>query len=60
MEGRALIFHTGADEGFMAIAGMTLDGKRAFAAMTNTFGYRPDGSSWTMDSLGRAAEVLMK
>lgn len=60
VNGQALLFHTGADEGFMAIAGMRLDGKRSFVAMTNTFGYRTDGSSWVMDSLGQTAEALVK
>lgn len=60
VEGRALIFHTGADEGFMTIAGLTQDGKIGVFAMTNTFGWRPDGSSWVMDSLNKVLLRLFK
>lgn len=60
VDGRAIIFHTGADQGFMAIVALAQDGNLALYGLTNTFGWQADGSSWVLDSLNRAALGLLK
>lgn len=59
VDGRTIVFHTGADQGFMALGALAQDGSLALYGLTNTFGWRADGS-WVLDSLNRAAQALLK
>lgn len=60
VEGRPMLVHSGADEGFMSLVCIAKDGKLGLFAMTNTFGFKADGSSWVMDSLSKAFVALLK
>jgi len=59
-EGRSLLIHTGADEGFMSLVALAQDGSQHLFALSNTFGLRADGSSWVLERLNTAAIALLR
>lgn len=59
LNGRALLGHNGADAGFMASVALRRDGSQAAFAMSNTFGWRADGTSWVLDALSQGLLTLL-
>ncbi len=59
IDGRALLLHSGAAEGFMSLALLGRDGGMNLFAMSNTFGFRTDGSSWVLERLSAAAKAVL-
>lgn len=58
LNGKAVLFHTGADTGFMAIAALERSGRRASFALSNTESGNTDGSSWVLSLLNASLVEL--
>lgn len=46
VNGKGMLFHTGASNGFMGMVVLRQDGQRAHFALTNTFGTQPEPMDW--------------
>ncbi|MDT9000870.1 serine hydrolase domain-containing protein [Paucibacter sp. APW11] len=57
--GQAQLGHNGAEAGFMAAVTLRQDGSQAAFTMSNTFGWRADGSSWVLEALNQGLLGLL-
>lgn len=54
LNGKPVLAHTGAHNGFMTIAALERNGRRASFGLTNTADVGADGASWVMSLLNTA------
>ena len=58
LNGKPVLAHTGAHNGFMAIAALERSGRRASFGLTNTADTGADGASWVMSLLNATLAKL--